>query len=409
MKGPEPTHRDDHGVSPGRAARAVALGVCTRIDANLKILRRQPWFVATLSWLFPGAGQLFSGAYWRGLGFILLTVFFHAVFVLSCIRSDMSFLACVGLHLCAIVLPATWAACDAYKLASVAKDSAVAETPPSDAPSYFSAFLSTILPGLGQAYLHRWLWAAVYLSLYVVFRRLSIYTPFGRFAVTLAAYTVSAVHAYAMDTHGSKKRRRSLLPLVASLIAVCLALQGLVVTCRGIFFVGFSRPFGISMARTITQADRMVFDRLAYVLDDPVPGDIVLFHAPEHPRASNAMRVFKRIVAVGGETIELRDGRIWVDGQSREIRIGGYGYPTPGTLRSAHWDATDGSSARYAVEAPYRVPDNHYFVLGDNRSYSLDSRHYGAIPRQSIVGRVTKCWCWTRGTRVFRSVENRAD
>ena len=128
----------------------------SRIDVNLKMLRRQPWFVATLSWLFPGAGQLFSGAYWRALAFVLLAVFFHAVFVLSCIRSDMSLVACLGLRLCGIVLPAAWAARDAYKLVSVPKDSAAAETRPSDAASYFSAFLSTILPGLGQAYTKRY-------------------------------------------------------------------------------------------------------------------------------------------------------------------------------------------------------------------------------------------------------------
>lgn len=378
-------------------------GMGTRIDVNLKILRRQPWFVATLSWLFPGAGQLFCGAYWRALAFVLLVVSFHAVFVLSCIRSDMSLAACLGVRLCGMVLPAAWAARDAYRLASVPKDNAIAETRPSDAASYFSAFLSAILPGLGQAYLRRWLWAAGYLCLYVVFRRLSMYSWFGRFAVAFVMHTVSAIHAYVMHPHGSEKHKRSLSPIMALLIAVCLTLQSLVLLCQGVFFVGFVHPTGPSMTPTITQDDRMVLDRLAYVLDDPVAGDIVFFHAPEHSCVSNAMTACKRIVAVGGEMIELRDGRIYVDGERRAIRVGGYRDPAFRTSRSAHLHATDSLSARYAVEAPYRVPDNHYFVLGDNRSNSMDSRHYGAIPRQSMIGRVAKCWSWSRGTRVFRS------
>ena len=385
------------------ACREKFQGMGTRIDVNLKILRRQPWFVATLSWLFPGAGQLFSGAYWRALAFVLLAAVFHALFVLSCIRSDMSLTACLGLRLCGMVLPAAWAGRDAYKLASLPKDRAVAETRPSGAASYFPAFLSTILPGLGQAYLRRWLWAAAYLCLYAAFRRLSIYSWFGRFTVTLVMHTVSAIHAYVMHPQEGKKHKRSLSPIMALLIAVCLALQGLVVLCQDIFFVSFVRPTGPSMIPTITQMDRMVLDRLAYVLDDPVAGDIVLFHAPEHSHAGNAMPSCKRVVAIGGETIELRDGRIYVDGRSREIWVGGYRDPTFGTSLRAHLGATDSSSARYAVEAPYRVPDNHYFVLGDNPDNSMDSRYYGAIPRQSIVGRVVKCWSWSGGARVFRS------
>jgi signal peptidase I len=115
-----------------------------------------------------------------------------------------------------------------------------------------------------------------------------------------------------------------------------------------------------SMVPTLEIGDQIVVTR--YLAGDPVRGDIVVFRSP----VDDTLMV-KRVVGVPGDLVDSRLGR---------IRIGGYTLPEPYLLSPA------GSGA---IESQI-VPTDAYYLLGDNREQSLDSRNWGFVPRSRIVG-----------------------
>jgi signal peptidase I len=119
-------------------------------------------------------------------------------------------------------------------------------------------------------------------------------------------------------------------------------------------------------------SDRVLANRFIYRFVDPKRGDIVVFETPRHAqRECAASGTFvKRIVALPGESWEMRDGRVFINGSRLEEP-----YVTA--------DRRDGDT-----QPPKKIPDDHYFVMGDNRGSSCDSRVWGPLPRASLIGKV---------------------
>ena len=181
---------------------------------------------------------------------------------------------------------------------------------------------------------------------------------------------------------GSRSRRR---PLLRALI---LAVVGFVVV-NSLFLGGYPVRTG-GMEDTLLPGDRLLFERVTYgipiplvgalpALGEPSPGDLVLFRVPgERDRT-----YLQRVVAVAGQSVEIRDKAVFVDGKR---------FPDP--PRSKHLDARllpDGGSRRDNL-GPERVPPGHLFVMGDNRDHSRDSRQWGFLPLANLVGRPLAVW-----------------
>ncbi len=127
---------------------------------------------------------------------------------------------------------------------------------------------------------------------------------------------------------------------------------------------------GRSMAPTLEDGERCFMDRWTLACRQPVRGDIVVVKDPGH----NDYAV-KRIVALPGEQVWIREGEVHVNGQKLEEPYLPLGIPT----------SANGETDQY-----FFVGKNHYFVLGDNRHNSEDSRTYGALGRQQILGLISK-------------------
>ena len=127
----------------------------------------------------------------------------------------------------------------------------------------------------------------------------------------------------------------------------------------------FVVPTG-SMEPTIMAGDRVLSEKISYRLDDPQPGDIVVFDDPQgrHPQ------LIKRVIAVEGQTVDIRDGVVLVDGEQ---------IPEPYLINVT----TDEGSE----ETPITVPEDHLWLMGDNRPNSGDSRYIGPQPLDSITAR----------------------
>lgn len=153
-------------------------------------------------------------------------------------------------------------------------------------------------------------------------------------------------------------------------VAVIVGAVLIALLVRNFVVQSFQIPSG-SMHPTLIEGDRVLVNRLSYRLHDINRGDVIVFARPEASPAGpgEPEDLIKRVVALPGETIEARDGQVYVDDAPLEEP-----YLEPGTI------TTD-------LEEPVTVPEGEVFVMGDNRSNSSDSRFIGTIPVDSVVGR----------------------
>ena len=131
------------------------------------------------------------------------------------------------------------------------------------------------------------------------------------------------------------------------------------------------QPFlvrGASMEPNFHDWDYLIVDELSYRFRTPERGEVVVFKFPHDP----SQRYIKRIVGLPGETVELQDGQVIISRGTEVIR-----------LDEKNYIASDSS------EFPkIALGENEYFVMGDNRRYSSDSRSWGTLPEDLIIGRV---------------------
>ena len=172
---------------------------------------------------------------------------------------------------------------------------------------------------------------------------------------------------------------------------------GLALVIRTFVMAPFKIPSG-SMHPTLIEGDRILVNKFIYRLHPPRRGDVVVFYYPNewHPlrerltdpnrswfdRLFNSGRPFiKRLIAVGGDDVEIRDGRLFVNDQLLENRE---------IFRTN----------RYYNQGPYgelhhiiHVPPDSFYVLGDNSLSSHDSRFWGFVPKRLVIGQAT-CIFW---------------
>ena len=140
-----------------------------------------------------------------------------------------------------------------------------------------------------------------------------------------------------------------------------------------------ARVDGLSMAPTLQDHDRLIVNKLVYELGEPRPGDIVMLYYPVNP---DKMFV-KRVIAEEGDTVRIVDGLVYVN----DIPLKDDYVPTE--FRS-HDDW-----------GPQVIPEGYYFVMGDHRNNSSDSRHWGMVPKKYIIGKVQLRWWPVPAARVF--------
>lgn len=142
------------------------------------------------------------------------------------------------------------------------------------------------------------------------------------------------------------------------------------------------QPFivkGASMEPNFYDNEYLIVDEITYRFRDPVRGEIVVFRPPNHEE----QYYIKRIIGLPGETVEVRNGKVTLINEE---------YPNGLTLQETYIDEVTQGRERVTLG------ENEYFLLGDNRDASLDSRYFGAVSGDAIVGRV-----WVRGLPLDRA------
>jgi signal peptidase I len=140
-----------------------------------------------------------------------------------------------------------------------------------------------------------------------------------------------------------------------------------------------ARVQGESMRPTLNDNDRLIVNKLVYVWHDPQYGDVVMHYWPEDPSKT----FVKRIVAVAGDTIQSDAGRLYRNGA---------------LIDDSHIPA---HYRMYDTWGPIVVKRGYYFVLGDHRNNSSDSRAWGEVPKKYIIGKIQIRWWPLDEARIF--------
>jgi signal peptidase I len=169
--------------------------------------------------------------------------------------------------------------------------------------------------------------------------------------------------------------------VVEELIAWLKTLASAAVYATLIVTFGFqvARVEGHSMAPTLEDQDRLIVNKLAYRIGEPHISDIVMLYYPNDPNKS----FVKRVIAEEGDQVKIVDGRVY-----RNDIILDDSFVPPDYKSHDDW-------------GPQVIPEGYYFVMGDHRNNSSDSRHWGFVPKKYIIGRVQLRWWPLRHARMF--------
>ena len=183
----------------------------------------------------------------------------------------------------------------------------------------------------------------------------------------------------------------------------------LAIFIRSFFVQAFRIPTG-SMRPTLLEGDRILVWKLGYAeqlrpsipgtnfflftLDlpafwEPKRGDIIVFRYPEDPKKDYV----KRLIAFGGEEVEIREGKVIVNGTTLE--------QPQRVARTFYYNRDDWPYGRSGQR--FKVPGRHYFVLGDNSAHSSDSRFWGFVPEENLLGKAVFIYWPIPRVRVVRN------
>ena len=156
-----------------------------------------------------------------------------------------------------------------------------------------------------------------------------------------------------------------ILPFAIEILVVFLLI-------KSVFFFA-TVPTG-SMIPTIMAKTRVIGSRLSYINSDPERGDVVIFHFPDDPTGKTYY--VKRIIGLPGETVDIVDGKVYIDGSDTPLEEPYLAEPMEGS-----W-------------GPYEEPEGSYFMMGDNRNNSLDARYWENqyVKKDKIIAKVLFCY-----------------
>lgn len=179
----------------------------------------------------------------------------------------------------------------------------------------------------------------------------------------------TSVEVENIDEKGQKKEKGKMNPVLEWVLIIVIAVAA-ALFINNVIIINSYVPSG-SMESTIMTGSRMFGLRVTYWFSDPQRGDIIVFKYPDDP----SQDFVKRVIGLPGDTVEIKQGVTYVNG---EVLDEPYLNETPAKLDFG----------------PYEVPEGCYFVMGDNRNNSNDSRKWKNtyVPRDYILGKAMFCY-----------------
>jgi len=167
-----------------------------------------------------------------------------------------------------------------------------------------------------------------------------------------------------------------------------VVIAGVIFFILNLFIIQPHRIKGASMETNFHDGELILTQKISYMFDQPGFGDVVVFKAPKAPKFD----FIKRIVGLPGQKIMLSEGKVFIDGKERDLS------------KYSNKPANSFKNGFVEEGMEFVVPADHYFVLGDNRDHSSDSRDWGLITRDEITGKAWVVYWPLFKTEVFGGI-----
>ncbi|MEM7795759.1 MAG: signal peptidase I [Cyanobacteria bacterium P01_C01_bin.118] len=327
--------------------------------------RLNPWLAVNYSLVFPGLGQLYSAFWVKGLSLVLIAIAMVGYATWSIFGANGQTMQGFWTIGCLLIVY-SFSILDAYRGTQPEYTTRIS-VPKGKSDPWYAVFLSQLLPGLGHLYRQQALAGGAFLIAGILTAWLANSMP-QLVPVPPLIWALSCYHVYGSFPHRTR-RRGAIALLVIGLLGVRLSLGAI--------------PSWVQQAveQCIVPSDSMtptlqIDDRLFVRRDQtyrPATGDIVVFTPPESaledfPEQENTDELLyvKRVIGLPGQQIAVREGQVYIGERP---------------LTEAYIQA-----APIYKWGPETVPDNSYFVLGDNRNNSHDSHIWGYVSADNILG-----------------------
>ncbi|MDA9101343.1 signal peptidase I [Omnitrophica bacterium] len=165
--------------------------------------------------------------------------------------------------------------------------------------------------------------------------------------------------------------------LVAAILAIII---------RTFLLGPYKIPTG-SMRPTFMEGDRIFVDKVSYRFHEPERGDIIVFKYPVDKKKDYV----KRLIGLPNETLKIQDGKVSVNGELLDQ----FPFSSNYYYNQNSWEY--GKSGQ-----EFTIPEGHYFVLGDNSAHSADSRKWGFVPDENIIGKAIVIWWPPKRVKLVR-------
>jgi len=208
------------------------------------------------------------------------------------------------------------------------------------------------------------------------------------------------------DDHGGAASTTTPLPWYVDFSRSFFPIIVVVLILRSFIIEPFRIPSG-SMEPTLLPGDFILVSKFSYglrlpvghqkilALNNPERGDVAVFRYPENP----SIAYIKRIVGLPGDQIEYRNRQLYINGEAAELTPSDTPTHNQFTQMFERLGETEytiqvraDQPGRPTGQIRYQVPEGHYFTLGDNRDNSRDSRYWGAVPNENLIGRAFLIW-----------------
>lgn len=331
---------------------------------------KEPWLAVNLSYFFAGIGQLYAGNTLRGIFLIVLlsavsTLGFWQIFAPSGnVIFGAGFLIAGGILY-------IWNLFDAYEFARRGNPVEFEEMRKKNRDPWLAVFFTQIVPGAGHIYLRKtypgFLFIGIYAVLYA-FQQLSIFLGFAAVALSV----IAALHAYFQSPVRREPTSKPIMILLTVMVIYGITTKVVPFYVESNLIRNFTTSSGY-MAPAIHEGDRFFVRQLP--ADKYSRGDVLVFEMP----GDTTWIYLRRLIAFEGEKVEIReDSSVYVDNRLLSL---------PGD------QVTTIPDGDYAVPGqPYIVPEDHLFLLAERPEEGEDSRHFGGVAQENLIGHAYKIY-----------------